>query len=61
MLEHRYCQKCEDRFKHVIRIISLVNGNTDLLMTVLTFKELFTKVLLPLFSPDHFDSFCEGA
>ena len=30
-------------------------------MTILSFKELFAKVLLPLFSPDHFEKFCEGA
>ena len=25
--EHRYCENCEEGFLHILRIISLVNGN----------------------------------
>lgn len=54
---HGYCEECEGKFIHMIRIISLVNDDTNTFMTMHMFADLFEKVLFPLFEQTHFDRF----
>lgn len=56
-----YCEECKRRFISVLRIMSLVNGDANPIMSFHSFKVLFSEVLLPLFDPQHFERFCLNA
>ena len=41
-----YCKNCEEGLKSCLRIVSLVNGNSNPLMSIHSFKDLYVSVLV---------------
>ena len=51
--EDSYCDACKQLYKHTIEITMLVNGNSNLMMTIPDFRELFDQAIVPVYEENN--------